>query len=53
MQRDQFVNQQLNFMGYTVMRFWEHELKEKLSVCLNQVLLYLETVKMHRIPPSE
>lgn len=52
-QRDQFVNQQLNFMGYTVMRFWEHEVKENLNVCINQVLLYLEAAKKNTVPAFE
>ncbi len=52
-QRDQFVNQQLNLMGYTVMRFWEHEVKENLSSCINQVLLYLEAAKKGAIPAFE
>ncbi|MBC7417416.1 MAG: very short patch repair endonuclease [Pedobacter sp.] len=52
-QRDQFVTQQLIFMGFTVMRFWEHELKENLNACVNQVLLYLETAKKNNIPARE
>lgn len=52
-QRDHFVNQQLTLMGFTVMRFWEHEVKENLNSCTNQVLLYLETAKQHAIPEFE
>jgi len=50
MQRDRFVNEQLTEMGYTVMRFWEHEVKENLKACVNQVLLYIETAKVLKIP---
>lgn len=53
MQRDQFANQSLQQMGYTVMRFWEHEVKENLSACVNQVLLYIEAAKVQRIPSNE
>ncbi|PWS29552.1 very short patch repair endonuclease [Pedobacter yonginense] len=51
-QRDQYVNQSLSLMGYTVMRFWEHEIKDNLSACVNQVLLYLEAAKMGKVPIS-
>ncbi|MET4083430.1 DNA mismatch endonuclease (patch repair protein) [Pedobacter sp. UYP30] len=53
MQRDVFVNQQLTYMGYTVMRFWEHELKKNLDICVNQVVLYIETAKKNTIPAAE
>ena len=52
MQRDQFANQSLQQMGYTVMRFWEHEVKENLAACVNQVLLYIEAAKIQVIPVS-
>lgn len=50
MQRDRFANETLNEMGYTVMRFWEHEVEKNLKACLNQVMLYLETMKGDKIP---
>ena len=50
MQRDRFVNKQLTEMGYTVMRFWEHQVKENLDACVNQVLLYIEAAKVLKIP---
>jgi DNA mismatch endonuclease (patch repair protein) len=43
MQRDREVNQKLNDMGYTVFRFWEHEIKTNLKTCINDVLVYLTT----------
>ncbi|KQC01714.1 very short patch repair endonuclease [Pedobacter sp. Hv1] len=49
-QRDQFVNQQLQSMGFAVMRFWEHEVKENIAACVNQVALYLETARIGSIP---
>ena len=52
-QRDQKNRQLLESAGYTVMRFWDHELKQNLQACINQVKLYLETVKAVKIPNSE
>ena len=51
-QRDQFVNQKLADLGYTVMRFWEHEVKDNLQACVNQVLLFIETSRVIKIPYS-
>ena len=53
MQRDQFATEQLANMGFTVMRFWEHEIKRNLNACVNQVLLYLEAVKVLKIPQKD
>ena len=50
MQRDRFVNQQLTEMGYTVMRFWEHEIRNNLKACINQLMLYLEAAKVGNVP---
>lgn len=50
MQRDQFANESLHQMGYTVMRFWEHEVKQNLKACVNQVMLYIETAKILKVP---
>lgn len=50
MQRDRFANEALSDMGYTVMRFWEHEVKQNVNACVNQILLYLETAKKMLIP---
>lgn len=52
-QRDRFVNQTLTEMGYTVMRFWEHEVKQNLDACINQVMLYIEAARTFKIPVSE
>ncbi|SOD14527.1 very short patch repair endonuclease [Pedobacter xixiisoli] len=53
MQRDQFVNHGLQAMGYVVMRFWEHEIKQNLMVCVNQIKLYIEAAKKGRIPERD
>ena len=45
MQRDKEINQQLNEMGYTVFRFWSHEIKNNLKTCINDVMVYLQTGK--------
>lgn len=50
MQRDKFVNKTLDAMGYTVMRFWEHEVKQNLAKCINQVLLFVESARKKQIP---
>lgn len=41
MQRDNEVNLELNDMGYTIFRFWAHELKDNLNTCINDVMVYL------------
>jgi len=51
-QRDRYVNESLTLMGYTVMRFWENEIKDNLSACVNQVLLYIEAAKTGKVPIS-
>lgn len=53
MQRDRFVNRSLSDIGYTVMRFWEHEVKNNLAVCLNQIMLYIEAAKDQIIPAKD
>jgi DNA mismatch endonuclease, patch repair protein len=53
MQRDQFVKEKLTEMGYTVMRFWEHEIKMNIKACVNQVLLYLEAARGNEIPYNQ
>jgi len=45
MQRDRFANLALEEIGYTVMRFWEHDVRGDLKKCVNQVTLYIEAVK--------
>ena len=43
MQRDREVNRQLQDMGYTVFRFWAHEVKDNLKTCINDVMMYINT----------
>jgi DNA mismatch endonuclease (patch repair protein) len=50
MQRDQFANKTLTDMSYTVMRFWENEVKSNLTACVNQIMLYIEAVRKGKIP---
>ncbi|WP_353777448.1 DNA mismatch endonuclease Vsr [Winogradskyella sp. 3972H.M.0a.05] len=42
-QRDLEVNDKLQAMGYTIFRFWEHEIKQDLKTCINDVMVYLQT----------
>ena len=41
-QRDMENNIKLSYMGFKVMRFWEHEIKKDLEGCLRQVLNYIK-----------
>lgn len=43
MQRDREVNRQLRDLDFTVFRFWDHEIKENLDKCINDVLIYIAT----------
>ncbi|MEM1002765.1 MAG: very short patch repair endonuclease [Bacteroidota bacterium] len=43
MQRDQEVNDALESLGFMVFRFWEHEIKNNLKTCINDVMVYLQT----------
>jgi len=52
MQRDLQNKEALETVGFTVMRFWEHEIKYNLQACVNQVKLYIETAKVIKIPVS-
>lgn len=38
MERDQRVNEQLNQLGWTVIRLWESEIEKDLMVCVDNVL---------------
>lgn len=42
MQRDQENNLKLQNMGYTIFRFWEHEVRKRLDACIDEILSYLE-----------
>lgn len=53
MQRDAINRQNLESKGFTVMRFWDHEVLQNLQACVNQVKLYIETAKVVKIPWGE
>lgn len=53
MQRDREVNMQLSEVGFTVMRFWEHEVEQNLKACVNQVMLYVEAASFGDMPVKE
>ena len=40
-QRDEEVNSELKALGYTVFRFWEHDIKKDLEGCLQKVISHL------------
>ena len=50
MQRDRNNQKQLEEAGYTVMRFWDHDMIRSLPKCLNQISLYIESAKEKPIP---
>ncbi|WP_240916561.1 very short patch repair endonuclease [Pedobacter sp. HDW13] len=50
MERDRKVNITLSEQGFTVMRFWDHQVLKELPKCVNQVLLYIESCRMGKIP---
>ena len=35
--RDKYVNHELNRQGYTVLRFWEHDINNNLKKCFNKI----------------
>jgi len=41
-QRDQEVNTALDLLGYKVFRFWEHQIKKELDLCLQKVVDHLQ-----------
>jgi len=45
MQRDWQTNRALTDMGYTVFRFWSREILKDLHKVMNQIELYLESMK--------
>jgi len=53
MQKDRSADRQLQTLGYTVFRFWAEEVRKNLDVCVNQVMLYIESAKEISIPYSE
>jgi len=42
-QRDRQVTEELKELGFTVLRFWDHEIKNDLATCLNDVIVYIQT----------
>ncbi len=38
MQRDLKNNEDLRGLGYTVLRFWEHEIRKDVMACVNKIL---------------
>jgi DNA mismatch endonuclease (patch repair protein) len=50
MQKDRWASAQLEENGYTMMRFWEHEVKKNLESCINQVILYIEAAGTSPLP---
>jgi DNA mismatch endonuclease (patch repair protein) len=47
MQRDREVNSELKNLGYTIFRFWEHEVKKELKKCVNDIIVYIDIGETH------
>ncbi|MFT4061657.1 MAG: very short patch repair endonuclease [Edaphocola sp.] len=45
MLRDETANYHLEYLGYTVFRFWDTEINKKLGSCMAQVLNHIEQLK--------
>ncbi len=45
MERDQFINIQLNKMGWLVLRFWDFEVKKDLPLCVDKTMAALKERK--------
>ena len=43
MQRDRSNDLKLKEMGYKIFRFWEHEVRKELEICVSHVVLYIES----------
>jgi DNA mismatch endonuclease (patch repair protein) len=48
MQRDRANNQYYAGQGWTVLRFWEQQVKKEFATCLNQVLEVIEDFEQYR-----
>ena len=42
MERDEEVTRELKSQGYTVIRFWEHQIKENLDSCVEKIEEHLK-----------
>jgi len=42
MQRDQEINEALRGLGFTVIRFWENDIKKDITTCLDKILSFIE-----------
>jgi len=43
--RDKIVNKVLKKNGYTVLRFWEHQIKDNINDCMKKILGGLNETK--------
>lgn len=50
MQKDRKAKEQLTALGYAVFRFWSKEITKNLARAVNQIMLYIETVRDTGIP---
>ncbi|PZP52089.1 MAG: very short patch repair endonuclease [Pseudopedobacter saltans] len=43
--RDQLANENLQKLGYTVFRFWSHDIAKNLGACLYQIQQYIQCIE--------
>jgi len=43
--RDKKVNKELKFQGWTILRFWEYDVRRKLDGCISKLMICLEERK--------
>lgn len=48
MQRDRNNNQILKSLGWTVLRFWDHEINHYFAACLEKILKHIENFDNHQ-----
>jgi len=49
-ERDTAVNGCLAEMGYTVMRFWDHQINYEMNKCINQIMLFIQASRSGNLP---
>ena len=50
MERDYISNDYLAEMGYTVMRFWDHQINTGINKCINQIMLFILASRSGDVP---
>lgn len=43
MQRDKSNEEKLTSLGFNILRFWDHEIKKDLNICVDKILTHIDT----------